>query len=88
MPRFSSTVISFQLCTPPAGLPEILGPRFVAEFARMRNRMKYPHELPGPRVVGVNVGRNRGVVIAPRRQRNDEQVLENAARIVGLERRE
>src|SRR5215471_6260835 len=65
-----------------AGFPKVLWPRFVTELARMRNRMKDPHELSASSVVGVDIGRDRGIVIAPRGQRNNEQVLENAPRII------
>src|SRR5579863_362869 len=68
--------------------PKILRPRFVPELARMRHRMKHPHELAGAGVVGVDIGGYGRVVIAACRQRNDEQVLENAARVVRLQRLE
>ena len=46
-------------CSPTDIGPRILGPRLVAEFARMRNRVKAPAQLPGPHIVRADIARRR-----------------------------
>ena len=48
--------------------------------------MEDPLQRAGAHVVGVDVGRRRGVAGAAGRQRHDDEVLEDPARVVGLQR--
>src|SRR5688500_11875706 len=68
----------------PAAAPRPVtpGPRVVSELAFVRSDMEDPGELSGPHVIGVDVG-GRPAVVRPTGQRDDEEVLEDPARVAG-----
>ena len=61
-------------------------PRIGAELAGSRHGVEDPQQHARADVVRMNVGRRRGVAAAAGRQRHDDGVLENPARVVGLQR--
>ncbi len=63
-----------------------LGPGLGADFAFLGHAVERPRELAGPHVVGVRVAGARDVGRAAGRQRQDDQVLEDASGIAGLQR--
>ena len=67
------------------GFPGVRRPGLVAGLAGMRDGVELPDQLAGADVVGVDVGGVGIVVGAARGQRDDDQVLEDAARVAGLQ---
>src|SRR5262245_49415665 len=64
-----------------AGLQRLCGPRLGALFARLRNAVEGPFQLPGEHVVSANVAWSRVVAGAACRKRNDHRVLIYTSRI-------
>ncbi len=68
------------------GLEGAVWPRVVAELARQRDGVEHPPHLSGAHVVRLHVGRVGLVAGTLRRQRHDDDVVEDAARVARLQR--
>ena len=88
MPRASSTVSSLQLCTPPCVFHASFGHVSAPNSPVCGMLWKIQRTCAGADVVGLHVAGRRLVAGPLRRERDDVGVLEDAARVAGLQRQE